>query len=149
MEATSSRRSPKKKRKEYKKRTRRQHYLYLQPRGGQGECRQHSGILGDGVGVTMAIFISDQHLDGLLERENGEVPRQTRVRIGVKTKVLARVMLKVDALWVRSTITRGIKRRWNLQEMTPRRTILSIGSFICLNPSKCQVYCGGREQNMR
>lgn len=64
----------KRKRKEYKKRTRRQHYLYLQPRDDQGECRQHSGIPGDGVGITMAIFISDQLLDGLLERDNGEVP---------------------------------------------------------------------------
>jgi hypothetical protein len=105
--------------KEYKKRTRGQHYLYLQLRDGQGECRQHSSIPGDGVGVTMVIFISDQILDGSLERENGEVPRQTSVRIGGKTKVLARTVLKFDALWVRSTITMGIKRRWNLQEMTP------------------------------
>lgn len=128
----------KRKGKEYKKRTRLQHYLYIQLGDGLGECRQHSGIPDDGVGVTLVIFVSDQLLDGLLERENREVPRQTRVRIGGKTKVLTRTILKFDTLWVRDTITRGIKQRWNLQEMTLRGTISSIGSFICLNPSKCQ-----------
>lgn len=52
---------------------------------GQGECRQRSGIPGDGVGVAGIIFISNQLLDGLLERQNGEVPRQTNVRMGIKT----------------------------------------------------------------
>lgn len=36
----------------------------------------------DGVGVTGIIFIPNQLLGGLPERENGEIPKQTNVRMG-------------------------------------------------------------------
>lgn len=133
-----SRRSPEKKKRKCEESEKTTLYLYLEYRNSQGECHQHSVIPGDDVGVVVIEFISNQLFNGMLEPENDVVPRQTKVSMGVQTKVLSRTVFELDALRVGSTIATGVKRRWKFQELTLRKTMLNVGGVFWLSSSKCQ-----------
>ena len=119
---------------------------------GQGECRQHSGILGDGVGVAGVagiIFISNQLLDGLLERQNGEVPRQTNVRMGIKMNGIDENNARIGRASGMECHHYEDQAGWSLQDTILRSTILSARSFICLNSSKYHwiIYEDGKRRD--
>lgn len=128
-----SRRSPEEKmRKDRDKKL----HPYLQQRNSQRKCRHHVLVPASDVGIAVVILLPNQRLDGLLEREDFDVPRQGK--LGLETEVLASRMLELDELRMRRAIAPETKRRRSLERRMLVGTILSVCRHICLNPSKCK-----------